>query len=52
MIHEQDFVDLAKDCSNLCDMLMTGTRGKKTDSLSSPVKEAIEYLNKLVRPPE
>jgi len=46
MIDEQDFVDLAKDCSNLCGVLMTGTRGKTVDSLSSPVKEAIEDLNK------
>lgn len=45
MINEQDFVDLAKDCSHLCDVLIAGTRGKNADGLSAPVREAIEELN-------
>lgn len=45
MINEQDFVDLAKDCSYLCDVLNTGTRGRNANSLSPPVREAIEDLD-------
>jgi len=46
MINERDFVDLAKDCSNLCEVLETGTRGGNIDSLSPPVREAIEGLSR------
>jgi len=46
MINEQDFVDLAKDCANICHVLMAGTQGGNVDGLSPPVKEAIEELDK------
>ena len=46
MINEQDFVDLGKDCAQICEVLNTGTRGQHVDSLSLPVREAIEGLNK------
>lgn len=46
MINEQDFVDLAKDCSYICNILNAGTRGRNVDNLSPPVREAIEDLNK------
>ena len=44
-MNEQDFVDLAKDCSNLCKVLKDGTQGRSVDSLSSEVIQAIEDMN-------
>lgn len=46
MINEQDFVGLAKDCSNLCGLLVEGTRGRNLNGLSPPVRKAIDDLNK------
>ena len=46
MINEQGFVDLAIDCSHLCEVLVAGTRGRTLDCLSPPVKRAIEDLHR------
>ena len=45
-MNEQDFVDLAKDCSKICDVLNAGTRGRNTGDLSPLVKSAIEDLDR------
>ena len=43
-MNEQDFVQLTKDCVGLCGVLETGLRGRDVDSLSAPVREAINDL--------
>ena len=48
MIDDDGFVGLAKDCVKACQVLKTATEGKDVDSLSGPVKEAIESLEKYV----
>jgi len=45
MINEQDFVLLAKDCSKVCRVLETGVQGRDVESLTAPVREAIDDLN-------
>ena len=45
MINERDFVQLAKDCSHLCNSLKNGAQGGNLESLTAPVKEAIDELN-------
>ena len=45
MINEKDFVQLAKDCSHLCNSLQNGVQGRDVESLTGPVRDAINYLN-------
>ena len=52
MINESDFVQLAKDCSHLCNSLQNGVQGRDLESLAAPVTEAIDGLNQCVCPVE
>lgn len=44
MINDDDFVGLAEDCINICDVLWAGVERKNIDDLSNSVKEAIVNL--------
>ena len=44
MINDGDFVELAQDCINICEVLRVGIEGKNIDELSNSVKRAIEDL--------
>ena len=44
MINEEDYVDLALACADVCKVLDRGMDGRQVDELSQPVLEAIEQL--------
>ena len=48
MINDDDFVGLAEDCINICDVLWAGVERKNIDDLSNSVKEAIVNLGECV----
>jgi len=45
MINEQDFVQLANDCSHVCDILKTAVQGRDVGSLTVTMRRGIDDLN-------
>jgi hypothetical protein len=44
MANKQDFVELGKSCSHVCQALDRGLDGRRPDELSRSVLEAIDQL--------
>ena len=44
MLNEEDYVEIALACADVCSSLDRGINGKQLDELSEPVLEAIEKL--------
>lgn len=44
MLNEEDYVDIALACADVCTALKRGVDGKRLDELSQSVIEAIEKL--------
>jgi len=50
MIDDVGFVELAKYCARACHVLVSATERIGVDSLSEPVKTAVESLKEYVHP--
>ena len=44
MADEQDYVDLARSCADVCKALDRGLARKQSDKLTPPVLEAVQQL--------
>jgi len=49
MMNEEDYVDLALTCANVCTVLDRGLGGKRLNELNTSVREAIKQLTVYVQ---
>ena len=43
-VSQQDYIELGLNCAEICKALDRGTKAKRTEDLSQPVREAINQL--------